>query len=152
MLSLPSSVWIIGLTALVTLILATAIRRAFVRWTGGRRRKRGLRAESQAERLLRKAGYTIHSHRPKMQSHVLIDGKPHTTTLYGDLLATRGSKTFLVEVKSGQYASATRETTRRQRLEYWLNTDCDGILLIDSRSGDVNRIEFNYDVSTPATD
>ena len=138
--------WIVGLTVIATVIVNTLIIRAFMRWVGGRRRRRGLRAEDKAERLLRKAGFTIEARRPRLQSHVLIDGQRHTSALHGDLVVTRNKQRFLVEVKSGQYASATRESTRRQLLEYWLNSSFDGLLLVDSRVGTIHDVSFDYEV------
>ena len=138
--------WIVGLTVTITVIVNIVLFRAFIRWMGGRRRRRGLRAEDQAERLLRKAGFTIEARRPRLQSHVRIDGHRHTSTLHGDLIVTRNKQRFLVEVKSGQYASATRESTRRQLLEYWLNSHFDGLLLVDSRVGTIHDVRFDYEV------
>jgi len=121
--------------------------RVIARWTGGIRRRRGLRAECQAEHILQAAGYRIESQRPRIQSHVLIDGHRHTSALHGDLVVSKGRRTFLVEVKSGQYASATRESTRRQLLEYWLNSSYDGLMLVDSRSGTIHQVDFEYEHS-----
>ena len=111
---------------------------------GGHRRSRGVRAEQTAGKILSRAGYKVKTERPRIRAHTCIDGKRHETTLYGDLVAVKQRQTYLVEVKSGQLASATREATRRQLLEYWLNTDYDGLLLVDTRSGTIQTVDFEY--------
>ena len=146
MSELPLGLWV-ALTAVFSLILFSVTLRYYTRWMGTRRRQRGLRAERNAESLLARNGYKVQLRNPKLKGHVIIDGERHATTLHGDLVVRRSNKQFLVEVKSGQYASATREATRRQLLEYWLNSEYDGMLLVDTQEGSIQSISFDYPVS-----
>jgi len=94
--------------------------------------RQGHRAESEAERLLERAGYRVEARQVTGRWELLVDGQPQPVTCRADLIVRRRRKRFIAEVKSGDHgARPTAPGTRRQLLEYARAFDVDGVLLVD---------------------
>ena len=117
---------------------------AFRRWRIARRFKRGLLAEKQAVRYLRKHGYKILAAQLQEPITVYVNGEPQESTVRADFLAKKGWKTYIVEVKSGQQGTVRQAATRRQLLEYKLVYEPDGIILLDMEHHNLQKIDFAY--------
>jgi hypothetical protein len=145
-LSPVQSALLVAVTVAAVAATTLYLQHRWNRFLGGIRRSRGLRSERFAERLLKRAGYRIVETQAPAQAHVLVDGTRKTTWLRADFIVARKGQQFLVEVKSGAKRSPTRDSTRRQLLEYAMVYDVDGILLIDAESHTIQEIAFDYDV------
>ena len=104
--------------------------------------KRGLKAEKDAEKLLKKLGYTLLQRQPPGSYWAVADGEPLAVKVTGDLLVELKGKTFMAEVKTGKAAKLDNAETRRQMLEYQLAFPVDGILLVDMDEKKVRTIRF----------
>ncbi len=125
--------------------LTLALRKRWERFIGGRRQRVGKRAEDSARGVLRDHGYSIVESQRPARAHVTIDGKRHTSTVRVDYIVEKNGLTYAAEVKGGARRSATRDSTRRQLLEYALIYEgISGVLLVDAVDGVVHTIEFDY--------
>lgn len=131
--------------ALVVLLLAILVVRARSR-IGRNNRRRGRiasRAEEEAERLLRRAGYAIVDRQVTGAWTLRVDGEDREVRMRADLLVKRRGARFVAEVKTGRTAPRPDlPETRRQLLEYLLAFDVDGVLLVDMETRAVHRVEF----------
>ncbi len=137
--------WLVVALLAAIVALAIAWRRAADRTgRGNRRRQRlALRAETEAERLLEQHGFAITDRQPTATWNLYVDGVAHEVRCRGDLVATRGGQTWLVEVKSTARAADPKlPATRRQLLEYRLAFDVDGLLLVDMAARRIHRVEL----------
>jgi hypothetical protein len=132
--------------ALVFLVLGgwlEGLRRKFVATRAARKAaKHGLRSEKDAEKLLKKLGYTVIQKQPPASYWAVVDGEPQAINVAGDLLLEKNGQSFLAEVKTGKAAKLENETTRRQILEYQLAFGVDGILLLDMDAKVMRTIRF----------
>jgi Holliday junction resolvase len=132
---------------IVLLLLAVRLGLRMAHWRAERRiarnRKVGQSGERHAQRLLRRAGFEIEDQQPSGTVQVQVDGVTQTFTVRADLIARKGGRRFVVEVK-GTEATATvaNRDTRRQLLEYRCVFDVDGVLLVDSTRERVHEITF----------
>jgi hypothetical protein len=134
---------IIGAIAAVQTLRLTLLRGAPSRRARARSR-RAVAGESQAERLLEKAGFRIAARQPRSQVRVWVDREPLDVEVRGDLLVQKGRRFYLAEVKTGTRAPCiTHGPTRRQLLEYSHAFDVDGLLLVDADQGTIRRITFS---------
>ncbi|MFK7989150.1 MAG: PD-(D/E)XK nuclease family protein [Sandaracinaceae bacterium] len=118
-----------------------ALKSALRRWAFARRRRRGRQGEQEAERLLQKRGYRVLRRQPTRVLRYTLDGAAVDVTVRADLLAERGGRRFLVEVKTGRTAPRLKTAeTRRQLLEYAHAFDVHGVLLVNADAGTVHRI------------
>lgn len=120
------------------------IAMTYRRWLTARRFKRGLLAEKQAAKLLRRYGYKILAAQLKETIIVYVNGEPQKSTVRADFLVRKGWKTYIVEVKSGQQGTIKQVATRRQLLEYKLVYEPDGIILLDMEHHNLQKISFAY--------
>jgi hypothetical protein len=135
---------------LVALVVAVAVVTLLWRIEAGRpsrearrRFRRARRAESDAERLLRRAGYEVLDRQVETSWTIEVDGAPREALMRADLLVGRRRRRFIAEVKSGdQVTRADHPQTRRQLLEYQLAYDVDGVLLVDMEEGRVIEVAF----------
>jgi hypothetical protein len=104
--------------------------------------KKGLKAEKEAEVLLKKLGYSLLQRQPPASYWAVVDGEPQNVALSGDLLVALNGKTFLAEVKTGKAVKLDHAETRRQLLEYQLAFGVDGLLLVDMEAKAVRKIRF----------
>jgi hypothetical protein len=72
-----------------------------------------------------------------------MDGEEFESFIIADYIVRKGSKTYVVEVKSQEIASRIYEpSVRRQLLEYFLTFKPDGVLLVDMSGKKIHRVEF----------
>lgn len=113
------------------------------RWRRVRRQRIATSAEKHAEKLLRRAGFSIVDRQVTGTWILLVDGEPATLSCRADLVVKRGGQTFIAEVKSGTVgARPTHPATRRQLLEYRMAFEVDGVLLVDVPASRVMEVTF----------
>ncbi|MCA9685720.1 MAG: hypothetical protein KC457_26320 [Myxococcales bacterium] len=128
---------------LIGILLALWLARAWRRGRSRRRLRRARRGEIAAEALLRRRGYRILDDQVRRSCHMFVDGDRLDYEVRADLLATRGAKTYVVEVKTGSKAPNPRgAATRRQLREYAAVYPVDGLLLADMSAGELHEIHF----------
>ena len=113
-----------------------------VRTAASKAAKTGLKAEREAEKVLKKLGYTLLQRQPPGSYWAVVDGEPMAVKVSGDLLVELKGKTYMAEVKTGKAAKLDNAETRRQMLEYQLAFPVDGILLVDMDDKKVRTIRF----------
>jgi hypothetical protein len=122
-----------------------AWRRAVQR-TGRANRRRALvaqRAETEAERLLERLGYTLVDRQVTRRWPMRAGGREEEVWCRADLLATRRGRLYVADVKSGRAApDPFQPATRRQLLEYLLAFDADGALVVDMERREVYEVAF----------
>lgn len=124
-------------------LLRRSVHRLWARWRGRWRANKAGRAERDAAKLLRRAGYSIEAVQPSITWTVLVDGEPHPVDLRADYLVRAGRQRFVAEVKSGQRAPRLdTAATRRQLLEYRLAYAVDGVLLVDMTDRRIREVCF----------
>lgn len=133
---------VIALSALLVFLLFRA--RAFLRSLRAKRRgRRAVMGEKEAQALLRAAGYRVCDTQLRTQHPVVIDGRTTQFEVRADIIATRGTKRYVVEVKTGQEApSLSVAATRRQLLEYAVTFDADGLLLVNAQARSIHEVTF----------
>lgn len=105
--------------------------------------KRGFQGERDAEKLLKKLGYTIVSRHAPASYAMTLDGEPQAVQLQADFVLQREGKKFVAEVKTGKAAKLEQAAeTRRQMLEYQLAFGVDAMLLIDADTKVVRTVRF----------
>ncbi len=134
----------------LALVVALALAVGLWRWEVGRtgrgnraRQRRARRAEVDAERLLKKAGFRVVERQVDAAWPIRVDGEAVSALVRADLIVARRRRRYVAEVKSG--ARVTRPDhpqTRRQLLEYQLAYDVDGVLLVDMEAGAVIEVAF----------
>ena len=109
-----------------------------------RRSKRAMESESLAETLLIDAGYSILERQKSFKHQVWVDGEPVEFLLRFDYVVCKDHRTFLAEVKSGDFApSIHTAATRRQLLEYATACGHQEILLVDAFEDSIQVIRFD---------
>ena len=98
--------------------------------------------EEEAAGHLIRSGYGIIERHPKIRYVWYLDDEPVETCVEADYLVEREGETWLVEVKTGDAARATRRETRRQLLEYAQYGEASGVLFFDADQGLIQRVEF----------
>ena len=113
-------------------LLAIGVTRLARRIRLRRRFARARAGELAVEPLLRRAGFRVLDEQVRRRAHLLVDGRPVEYEVRADLLATRGGRTYVVEVKTGKTApKPSSSATRRQLREYAAVYAADGLLLAD---------------------
>ena len=108
-----------GMTVILTL-RAVALKN---RWSGYFGRRRGLRAERGALKLLRRAGYTVIDPDPRTSYELWIDGARRRFEITPDLLVARDGQDYMVEIKRKERLGGINNAiVRRQVLEYAVAT------------------------------
>ncbi|MCB9683790.1 MAG: hypothetical protein H6738_02455 [Alphaproteobacteria bacterium] len=139
--------WVVAaLLSLVVALLGVAWWRARTRIRRGNLARQSVakRGERRAERLLRRAGYTVIERQLTGSFVMVVDGEEVDVTCRLDLLVedARGAR-YAAEVKTGARATdPTRPATRRQLLEYERAYDVDGLLLVDMDQERVRTVVF----------
>ncbi len=106
-------------------------------------------AEKEAEKILRKNGYTIIDIQKSKPLLITIGDKIHRYLVRIDYLARKRGKVYVVEVKSGEKIPyITNRETRRQMLEYYLAYQPSGILLLNMKNKSISEVKFQFK-STP---
>jgi len=104
--------------------------------------KRGLKAEKDAEKVLKKLGYTLLQRQPPGSYWAVVDGNGSEVKLNADLLVELKGKSYVAEVKTGAAAKFEHAETRRQLLEYRTAFGVDGLLLVDMDTKTVRTVTF----------
>ncbi|MCB9546528.1 MAG: hypothetical protein H6706_11835 [Myxococcales bacterium] len=104
--------------------------------------QRGRAMEALAPNLLEKRGFRVLDDQVERRYAFTVDGEPQEAVLRADLLAARGGRRYVVEVKTGAVAKPTNRATRRQLLEYFLHYDVHGVLLLDADRDALSTVEF----------
>ncbi|MBK8173331.1 MAG: hypothetical protein IPK60_23765 [Sandaracinaceae bacterium] len=129
--------------AVITLMLAYALRSSYRSIKAKRRSSRAMRGELNAESLLERSGFTITRRQVPQVFNVFVGETEHEIDLRADLLVTRGDRTFIAEVKTGEHAPSVQTTsTRRQLLEYCVAFDVDGVLLVNMEEETIAEVRF----------
>lgn len=131
------------LGAVLALALAQFFRGTVRSFKAKKRASRALRGEKNAETLLATDGYRVLDRQVTRIFNVDVGDVTHAIELRADLLVTRGERTFVAEVKTGDHApSIETANTRRQLLEYRVAFDVDGVLLVDVEDDSVEEVVF----------
>ncbi len=140
-LKLVIIVFLLG--GILSLILYQKIRNLLNNKKAKKRSFTSKRAEKKAEKWLKRNGFQITD---KQLSRPLIiqTGKTqHRYLIRTDFLVKKGSRKYIVEVKSGQKnSSITNRETRRQLLEYFLAYHSYGIILFDMEHKKFTEVKF----------
>ena len=109
-----------------------------------KRFKAGAKAEIEAFKLLRERGYRVSKEQVARDGHFWVDGIKTAYKVRADFIASKGGRTYVVEVKSGKSApNPNYLPTRRQLLEYEYVFRPEGLLLVDMSQGLIKLIEFD---------
>ena len=119
-------------------------------WSRGRisranraRQRVASRGESQAERLLQRAGFTIEERQVTRRWQLWVDGEAVEVSSRADLLVRRRGRRYVAEVKTGGRAwNPGLPATRRQLLEYEHVFDVHGLILVDMHHRKVRVVSF----------
>ena len=107
---------------------------------------RALRAkhgEDVGEDLLLDAGFEILARQPTLVANWQVDGALEEYTLRADWIVTRGGMRYVADAKTGDWARDVRtRATRRQLLEYVVQYQADGALLVDAEAGRIVTLHF----------
>lgn len=141
-----SQLAVVGAVFVAVLLVGAWLETKYRKWKGARNAsklaKRGLKAEKEAEKVLKKLGYTLVQRQPPASYWAVVDGEPQNVSLSGDLLVELKGKTYVAEVKTGAASKLEHAETRRQLLEYQLAFGVDGLLLVDMENKKVRTIRF----------
>jgi Holliday junction resolvase len=145
--AVPSESPTLLIVAVLALVVVGALLEAWWRklrtgWAASKAAKRGLKAERDAEKLLKKLGYTLVARQVPAGYSVLLDGDLATFRLTADLLVESGGKRHVAEVKTGKAIKLDHAETRRQLLEYQLAFGVDSLLLVDMEGKKVHTVRF----------
>lgn len=103
-------------------------------------------AEKEAEKILKKNGYTVIDAQKSKPLLITIGDKIHRYLVRIDYLARKRGKVFVVEVKSGEKIPyITNRETRRQMLEYYLAYQPCGILLLNMKNKSISEVKFQFE-------
>ena len=103
-------------------------------------------AEKEAEKILRKRGYTIIDVQKCKPLLITIGDKIHRYLVRIDYLVRKRGKVYVVEVKSGEKIPyITNRETRRQMLEYYLAYQPSGIILLNMKSRSISEVKFQFE-------
>ncbi|GFN23332.1 MAG: hypothetical protein IMW96_10695 [Thermoanaerobacteraceae bacterium] len=107
------------------------------------RLRRARRAEKDAIRFLTEKGYRVVDVQRREPVVMVIDGREYKGAVRADIVARKGRKTYIVEVKSGrQGEDPGKAEIRRQLLEYFLVYRPHGLLLLDMQGRKMHLISF----------
>lgn len=107
------------------------------------RLRRARKAEKEAIRVLAERGYKVIDVQRRVPVIMRVDGREYKGSVQADLVARKGGKIYIVEVKSGRQGQEPgKATTRRQLLEYFLVYRPDEVLLLDMESRKIHRVSF----------
>lgn len=103
-------------------------------------------AEKDAEKYLKKKGFTILETQKSKPIHITIGDKIHQYLIRIDYLVKRNGRIYVVEVKSGDKSPyITNRDTRRQMLEYYLAYKPSGILLLNMKNKNLSEVKFQFE-------
>ena len=127
---------------LMILYLGWKIRKAYKRFMFFIFKRKGIKGEKDAIKLLKKNGYEILSYQHKMKGYLYEDGKKIFYLVRPDFLVRKNYENYVAEVKTGLSAFIGERNTRRQLLEYSKLYNSDKVLLVDLTRKSIKVIEF----------
>lgn len=136
--------WALGVCCLLSALAGWMLRRGLRQRRLRVQVRRSQLAEQRAHDLLRSAGFWVYDQQVTRRYPFRVDGRRQLATVRADLLARRGRRRYVVEVKTGMVARPTLATTRRQLLEYRLAFGVDGVMLADLERGRLHRVDFSW--------
>ncbi|MDN5346920.1 MAG: hypothetical protein PWP65_484 [Clostridia bacterium] len=102
---------------------------------------RARRAEREALNFLKAQGYHILDMQCRVPVVTIVDGFHYQGAVRADIIARKGKKKYVVEVKAGREGEKPAQArTRRQLLEYFLVYRPDGVLLLDMETRRLQEI------------
>ncbi|MGI9951551.1 hypothetical protein V3F56_04235 [Moorellaceae bacterium AZ2] len=105
--------------------------------------RRAQKAEKEAIRFLTEKGYQVIDVQRQIPVVMVVDGREYKGSVRADIVARKGGKTYVVEVKSGRQGEEPgKAATRRQLLEYFLVYRPHELLLLDMQGRKMHRISF----------
>jgi len=139
----PVVLFVLAGLLLLALMVVAVVKRTLQRWRQTRRWHHALAAETRAEHLLVRAGYTILGRQVHRRYSILVNEQPLAIDLRVDYLVWKKGATYVAEVKTGAQAPRLAYApTRRQILEYLVAFDADGTLLIDGERNVIDHVTF----------
>ena len=133
----------IGLGFLILLLLVKLTPFYFNKIKRNSKLKRGVKKEKDAYKVLKKMGFKIIGNNIKYNYNLLADEESIPVGLEIDYLVRKNSKTYIIEVKTGESATQiTNSSTRRQILEYSLFIKNDGVFLLDMENKTLKEIVY----------
>jgi hypothetical protein len=137
--------WLLpALLVLSGLLVGVWLARLRVRLRVARSRRMGDRGERRARKLLRRAGYRIVDEQVTYRGRVVVDGEGVEFWVRVDAVVERDGETLVAEFKGGpQAGSVGTRATRRQLLEYAWLSESQGVVLVDTTAGRVQRVSFS---------
>lgn len=124
--------------------LALFLLKAFTNLKIKKRFKKAKKSEEKAIELLEKYGFKIIDLQKAENYNLIIDGKIINATVRADMIAKKGNKIYVVEVKSGKKAPSLKNiATRRQLLEYYLVYRPDGLILVDMEKEKIHSVDYS---------
>jgi len=92
---------------------------------------------------LAEKGYRVVDVQRREPVVMVIDGREHKGAVRADIIARKGRKTYVVEVKSGRRGEDPGKVEiRRQLLEYFLVYRPHGLVLLDMEERKMHHISF----------
>ncbi|MBT3394116.1 MAG: hypothetical protein HN411_03270 [Waddliaceae bacterium] len=136
----------IGITVVVGIvggIIFYKLIRWWEQWRRVRRMRWGIKAEKRIDSILRSYGYDVTGVQKPLSMTMYVDGKDVTYQVRPDAIARKKKSIYVVEAKTGTYASSPfYSSTRRQMMEYYHSAPFDGVLLVDADARTVKVVTF----------
>ncbi len=134
---------IIGLSSIAGAIVCFRV----TNWWTSRKRERkmrhGVKREIRGERLLKRYGYELDASQRSVDAYLWLDGKKVKYQLRPDAFVSKGGRSYVVEIKTGEVAgNAMFSDTRRQMLEYHYYAGADGVIFVNADEGRIERVAF----------
>tara|TARA_E500000178_G_scaffold296661_1_gene302986 strand:- start:77 stop:517 length:441 start_codon:yes stop_codon:yes gene_type:complete len=130
------------LAIILFLYLGWKIRKIYKNFIFYLNKRKGIRAEKIAIKILKNNGYKIIKQQPRIKGSLYENDKKILFFVRADLLVSKENTIYVAEVKSGKAASINEIATRRQLLEYSKIFNSNIIILIDTKQNKIKKIQF----------
>ncbi len=105
---------------------------------------RGNLGEKKAIKILKNNGYQILKQQFYLKGKLFENNQVQSFLIKPDFLVKKNNEIFIAEVKTGESASLSNISTRRQLLEYSVINNSKKIILVDINKKSLNIIEFLF--------
>ena len=105
-------------------------------------KKRGIKSERKAIKLLIKKGYKVINQQLTTKGYLYENGNRVDYKVRPDFMVTKDKVTYIAEIKTGLSASIETISTRRQLLEYSKLFNSSKVILVDISKKEIKVIEF----------
>ena len=116
-------------------------------WADYRRKLQGKTGEvmdEKARKILEHLGFSIENDYAKHTLRVMQDGQPLDLPVRPDIIASKGGKSYVVDIKQkSEFSQLSDPKTRQQLLEYYVTYKPNGILLMDMENKRIHDIRFD---------